>query len=86
MVDPAKLLKDLIQIKTVNLPGLEYENIPLYLKYLFNELGFQIQLIEIPEEYMDKYYIYSPSHIREQKNNSNCKKQPKSYTSLQLSL
>ncbi|QXJ29601.1 Acetylornithine deacetylase [Saccharolobus shibatae B12] len=25
-------------------------------------IGFQIQLIEIPEEYMDKYYIYSPSH------------------------
>jgi len=62
MVDPAKLLKDLIQIKTANPPGLEYENIALYLKYLFNELGFQIQLIEIPEEYMDKYYIYSPSH------------------------
>ncbi|QIW22736.1 ArgE/DapE family deacylase [Sulfolobus sp. S-194] len=56
------LLRDLVEIQTVNPPGREYETIVTYLKDLFSGLGFKTEFITIPEEYIDKNYIYSPQH------------------------
>ncbi len=57
-----KILEDLVSFKTVNPPGREYDRIALYLKDLLKDIGFKVELIEIPEEYLEKHYIYSPSH------------------------
>ncbi|AWR98230.1 ArgE/DapE family deacylase [Acidianus sulfidivorans JP7] len=54
------ILKNLVEIQTVNPPGENYKTMVLYLKDLFSQLGFQIQLISIPEDYINKNYIYFP--------------------------
>jgi len=55
-------LRDLISIPTVNPPGRDYERCAKYLSNELEELGFDVNLIEIPEEYLDVYYPYRPQH------------------------
>ncbi|MEM2634080.1 MAG: ArgE/DapE family deacylase, partial [Nitrososphaerales archaeon] len=55
-------LSKLISIPTVNPPGEMYVNIT---KFLANELkdnGLDVNLIEIPDSYLERYYPYSPQH------------------------
>ncbi|BCS91433.1 M20 family metallopeptidase [Metallosphaera javensis (ex Sakai et al. 2022)] len=56
------LLRDLVELETVNPPGTNYEDFGRLIREKFEELGFQVQLIEIPDEFMDRNYIYSPRH------------------------
>lgn len=57
-----RVLKELISIPTVNPPGTGYEECSKYLVERLEELGFKVDLIEIPESYLDRYYPYSPQH------------------------
>lgn len=59
MVD---VLRDLIGIQTVNPPGLEYVKCAEFLRKHLEQLGFHVELVPIPEDYLDKYYPYAPSH------------------------
>jgi succinyl-diaminopimelate desuccinylase len=56
------LLRNLISIQTINPPGLEYEKCSKYLRKNLEEFGFTVELVPIPEDYLDKYYPYAPSH------------------------
>jgi succinyl-diaminopimelate desuccinylase len=56
------VLKDLISIPTVNPPGENYKKISDYLEKKLSELGMKTEIIEIPEDYLDRYYPYSPAH------------------------
>ncbi len=56
------LLRDLISIQTVNPPGLGYGKCADFLKSHLEELGFHVELVTIPEDYLDKYYPYAPNH------------------------
>ncbi len=55
-------LKDLIAFPTVNPPGRDYERCAQYLADELNMLGFDVSLIEVPEDYLDIYYPYRPQH------------------------
>ncbi|MFP3202692.1 MAG: M20 family metallopeptidase [Sulfolobus sp.] len=57
-----KLLSELVSFKTVNPPGKDYDKIAYYLRDILEEISFTVELIEIPENYLDKNYIYSPQH------------------------
>ncbi|AOL17326.1 succinyl-diaminopimelate desuccinylase [Sulfolobus sp. A20] len=57
-----KILEDLVSFRTVNPPGREYDRMASYLKDLLENIGFKVELIEIPEEFLEKHYIYSPLH------------------------
>ncbi|MEZ0290089.1 MAG: M20 family metallopeptidase [Sulfolobales archaeon] len=57
-----EILSELIKIPTVNPPGAEYRRCAEYLYKKMSEIGFDVEIIEIPEEYLDKYYPYSPQH------------------------
>lgn len=56
------LLRELVEIETVNPPGTHYEEFTSVMRDRFRELGFQVELVEIPDEFLDKNYIYSPRH------------------------
>jgi succinyl-diaminopimelate desuccinylase len=56
------LLRDLISIQTVNPPGFEYEKCADLLRKHLEKLRFQVELVTIPEDYLDKHYPYAPSH------------------------
>jgi succinyl-diaminopimelate desuccinylase len=56
------LLRDLISIETVNPPGLEYAECANLLGKHLEQLGFHVELVSIPDDYLDKYYPYAPSH------------------------
>ncbi|ARM77208.1 succinyl-diaminopimelate desuccinylase [Acidianus manzaensis] len=53
-----KILSDLVSFETVNPPGKNYLEISKYLKDLFSEIGFSVEIIEIDDEYVRKNYIY----------------------------
>ena len=57
-----EILKELISIPTVNPPGYEYKRCSEMLAKRIGEIGFEVELIEIPEDYVDKHYPYSPQH------------------------
>ena len=57
-----KLLKDIVSIPTVNPPGEHYEECARLLEKELRSLGFETQLIRIPEDYLDRYYPYAPAH------------------------
>lgn len=56
------LLRDLISIQTVNPPGLEYVKCADLLRKHLQEVGLQVELVSVPEDYLDKHYPYAPSH------------------------
>ena len=56
------VLKDLISIPTINPPGQSYREASQYLEKILREAGFKVSLIEIPEDYLDKWYPYKPLH------------------------
>ncbi len=55
-------LVDLVKIPTVNPPGENYQTIALFLKQELESLGFEVELIEIPESYLNNTYPYAPLH------------------------
>jgi len=56
------VLSEIIGIPTVNPPGAEYGRCANALAKRLAEVGFEAELIEIPEEYLDRYYPYAPQH------------------------
>jgi len=56
------LLRDLISIPTVNPPGTNYGEMSKYLKEKLEALGFEVSIIKIPEEYLNRNYPYAPQH------------------------
>ncbi|NPA97413.1 MAG: M20 family metallopeptidase [Crenarchaeota archaeon] len=57
-----EVLRKLIAIPTVNPPGDRYAELATYLKNVLESIGGSVELIEVPEEYLDRYYPYAPSH------------------------
>ncbi len=56
------VLKNIVAIPTVNPPGKNYGDAARYLADRLRDNGFDVDLIEVPEEYLDKHYPYSPQH------------------------
>lgn len=52
------ILRKLISIPTINPPGQDYKKCAEYLGRVLEELGLEVELMEIPEEFMEKYYPY----------------------------
>jgi len=57
-----RILSDLIRIPTVNPPGSDYARCAELLSKRLSEIGFSVDVIEIPEDYLDRHYPYSPQH------------------------
>ncbi|AHF80989.1 M20 family metallopeptidase [Thermococcus paralvinellae] len=57
-----RTLFELVKIPTVNPPGENYERIAKFLQKELENIGFDTELIEVLEEYLDKTYPYSPQH------------------------
>lgn len=57
-----KLLKDMVSIPTFNPPGEHYAEFTEYARHVLEGLGFDVSLIEIPDEFLDQYYPYTPAH------------------------
>nr|WP_240938842.1 M20 family metallopeptidase [Metallosphaera hakonensis] len=57
-----KMLEELVQIETVNPPGERYLEFISVAKDFFSDLAFQTQIVNIPQDFMDRNYIYSPLH------------------------
>jgi len=55
-------LSEIIRIPTINPPGLEYKRCANVLSKRLGEIGFDVEIIEIPEDYLDKHYPYAPQH------------------------
>ena len=55
-------LEDLISFPTVNPPGRDYDRCAAYIADELERLGFEVSLIEVPEDYLDIYYPYRPQH------------------------
>ncbi len=61
--DPAlKLLAKLIEVPTVNPPGEKYEVFAKLAESLLMDLGFSVEIIELPDDYLGRYYPYAPVH------------------------
>ncbi len=56
------LLSRLIEVPTVNPPGREYERCAALLSEELEGLGFEVEVLRIPEGYMDEHYPYAPMH------------------------
>ncbi len=57
-----EILRDLISVPTVNPPGYGYKRCSEIIARRISEAGFDVEVIEIPEDYLDKHYPYSPQH------------------------
>ncbi|NPB04005.1 MAG: hypothetical protein GXO39_06285, partial [Thermotogae bacterium] len=57
-----RTLLELVRIPTVNPPGENYERAAKLLQRKLEEIGIDTELVEIPEEYLDRTYPYSPLH------------------------
>jgi len=57
-----KTLCKLISIPTINPPGENYERVSRYLSEVLKDLGCDVELIEIPPQYLDEHYPYAPQH------------------------
>ncbi len=55
-----EVLRRLISIPTINPPGQNYKKCAEYLGGVLEELGLEVDLVEIPEEFMELYYPYFP--------------------------
>ncbi|MCS7116989.1 MAG: M20 family metallopeptidase [Nitrososphaerota archaeon] len=55
-------LGKLISIPTVNPPGGMYVDAANFLKDELEGIGLDVDLIEIPDSYLDRHYPYSPQH------------------------
>jgi len=51
-----KILKDMISIPTTNPPGEGYQEFTRYSREVLEELGFTVRVLEVPREYVKKYY------------------------------
>ncbi len=56
------LLKKLVSIPTVNPPGKNYREMASLLKDELEDIGLDVEVIEIPENYLDRLYPYAPRH------------------------
>ncbi|MEM3983634.1 MAG: M20/M25/M40 family metallo-hydrolase [Sulfolobales archaeon] len=56
------LLKDMVSIPTVNPPGEHYLEFADLAKKVLENIGFNVSLIEVPEDFLDRYYPYAPAH------------------------
>ncbi len=56
------LLRELVSIPTVNPPGTNYREMSEFLRSKLEDIGFHVKVIEIPEEYLDIHYPYTPQH------------------------
>ncbi|MEM2308498.1 MAG: M20 family metallopeptidase [Sulfolobales archaeon] len=56
------LLKDMVSIPTVNPPGDHYLEFANFAKTVLEKIGFDVSLIEVPEDFLDRYYPYAPAH------------------------
>jgi len=58
-----RVLSDLVSIPTVNPPGENYDRAAKYLRNVIREhLAIDAELIEVPQDYLDKLYPYAPQH------------------------
>ncbi|MET1100975.1 MAG: M20 family metallopeptidase [Pyrodictiaceae archaeon] len=57
-----ELLEKLVSIPTENPPGVGYEDIAALLEESLKEIGLEVNVIEIPEDYLDKRYPHAPLH------------------------
>ena len=55
-------LSELVSIPTVNPPGKHYEEAAGLIAEWLKEAGMNVELIKIPEDWLDKHYPYSPAH------------------------
>lgn len=55
-------LRNLVSIQTINPPGDGYAKCAEFLKQQLEEVGFHVDLIPVPDEFLDKYYPYAPIH------------------------
>jgi succinyl-diaminopimelate desuccinylase len=59
-----EVLKDMVAIPTVNPPGEKYEDFAKYSKDLLESLGFKVDVIHVPSEYVKKFYPEYASYPR----------------------
>ncbi len=56
------LLKKLVVVPTINPPRQKYGDIVKLLSIELESVGLSVEVVEIPEEYLDKVYPYTPKH------------------------
>lgn len=59
-----KVLGDMISIPTVNPPGEYYWEFVNYSKKILESIGFKTEILEVPREYVEKYYPEYADHPR----------------------
>jgi len=57
-----KLLAKLVEVPTVNPPGERYEAFAKLAESLLRGMGFSVEVIEVPSDYLDRHYPYAPAH------------------------
>ncbi|OYT49972.1 MAG: hypothetical protein B6U73_04740 [Desulfurococcales archaeon ex4484_204] len=58
-----RVLKELISIPTVNPPGSNYDVMARYLARELSNLGLNVEVVEVPEEFLDANYPCRPQHV-----------------------
>jgi succinyl-diaminopimelate desuccinylase len=59
-----KILKDMISIPTINPPGEKYKEFVYYTRDILKDLGMKTEIIEVPKDYVSKYYQDYSSYPR----------------------
>lgn len=59
-----KVLKDMISIPTVNPPGERYEDFARYSKEVLEHLGFRVDVVRVPDDYVKRFYPDYASYPR----------------------
>ncbi|MCI4437265.1 MAG: M20 family metallopeptidase [Ignisphaera sp.] len=59
-----KVLKDMISIPTVNPPGERYEDFARYSKEVLEHLGFRVEVVRVPDDYVKRFYPDYASYPR----------------------
>jgi len=57
-----KFLSRFVEVPTVNPPGEGYEAFAKLAESLLRDMGFSVEVIEVPSDYLDMYYPYAPAH------------------------
>ena len=57
-----KLLSRFVEVPTVNPPGEGYETFAKLAESLLRDVGFSVEVVEVPSDYLDRYYPYAPAH------------------------
>jgi len=56
------LLREIVEIPTVNPPGENYEKISRVLEKRLRDAGLDVDVVEIPEDFVEMHYPYRPQH------------------------